>query len=1497
MSTITTSSLSDTLPSTVPKLDAEGDNWAIFYVRFMDAVEAKGFWDHFDGSSSAPVTTTSSTEAELTAKKQWDKDERSAKTLLTQRLPDSTVMEIHSKKTVKERWEAVVKEYTVKGAYAQTEMRAKFLMSRCPEKGNARDFLRGLRLKKEELAQVGVKISDEDYLSTIISSLPDALSNFASMQMSWTFQQSQQTMDANTLMTMLLQEAERQDLRAQKRKQTSGKGKEDEKSEALAVSTEKPRGKRDMSKINCWNCGEPGHFSSKCDKPKKAKDNKSTTTPDSKKEGTSAAAVEESSDDEGAWAAEEVDGEVADWFREVIDGGGSSDDGDWFEEETASVEDAEEAPVLLRNLSNCLGFGSFDEVQGVEDDLPELLEVSDSEDEGDELEEELGGGLERGGGVEEFMDASGEAFVVAESVQAAGTAELYDSGCTNHISPYRNQFENFQPITPRHFRAANKQTFSTTGKGELVVDVPNGSGETQLRLHDVLYSAEVGYTLVSVGRLDEAGFTVMFGGGKCTLVGEDGVEIGMVPRTPTRVYKVEHEEAVANAAEERLTLDQFHRRMGHISLDAARKLLKDKMVSGIRLVYSPTKNFFCASCVYAKATRKAAPKMRESDRADVFGGEVHSDLWGKAPVESKGGKKYYVTFIDDKTRLTHLYLLAKKNETAKVYRQYEAWMETQMGAKIKVLNSDRGGEYQGEEFAEYLKSKGTHQKLNIHDTHHQTGVAERRNRTIAERIRALLHASGLPKNLWGEAARHVVWLLNRTTTKAVEGMTPFEAAFGKKPNLKGVREWGEKVYVRVEKGNKLGGRVREGRWLGMDEESKGARIYWPDTKAVSVERNIYFNNPLASRVVEEEEVVVNTNTDLPIVQPAARVAPVPENPAVDTEPVSDTSDTSDVAKRTRKPSKKIADLLGGKGTWSTASRPTLAPGVQRPDSDWNKPKPVPEEQLPGDDWTASVEECVDEYAFVAETSSAEALEPRSLAEAQKRPDWPLWEKAIEEELATLRAAGTWEVVDEPKGVNVVGSKWVFKAKKDASGNVVRYKARLVAQGFSQVPGVDYFDTFAPVARLASIRTVLAFAAEKNFETGQIDIKGAYLNGKLTEDEVIFMKQPPGYAEVGGDGKVKVLRLWKTLYGLKQAGRRWYQMLVRIMSKLGFSRCGGDQAVFFRRCEKTNVLIIVLVHVDDCSIVGNTKTLVARFKFEMAKFVDITDLGELHWILGIEVRRIREERKLLLSQKSYIDSILRRYGFEDLKPITTPMDPNVRLTSAQSPSTTEEIAAMRNVPYHEAVGSLMYATLGTRPDICFAVQSVSRFNSKPGLVHWEAVKRIFRYLKGTRDLWLGYGGVTKEMVGYADADGSMGEDRKAISGYAFMINGGAVSWSAKRQEIISLSTTESEYIAATYAAKEALWLRQLILQIFGINLDATTLFSDNQSAIALTKEHQYHARTKHIDVRFHFIRWIVEEGKIRLIYCPTEEMVADILTKALPSTKVKHFARELGLVSS
>ena len=565
----------------------------------------------------------------------------------------------------------------------------------------------------------------------------------------------------------------------------------------------------------------------------------------------------------------------------------------------------------------------------------------------------------------------------------------------------------------------------------------------------------------------------------------------------------------------------------------------------------------------------------------------------------------------------------------------------------------------------------------------------------------------------------------------------------------------------------------------------------------------------------------------------------------------------------------------------------ITPGVQVPTA-------LAEE--PQGEQSADVLMAVDlvEYAMVAEMSEVEGLEPCSLAEAKHSLDWLFWEKVIFKELKMLEEAGTWELIDPPAGANIVGSKWVFHVKKDAAGHVVHFKACLVAQGFLQVLGVDYFDTFVLVAKLASIQTVLAMAAKLNFELHQIDIKSAYLNGELTEAENIYMKQPPGYSAHNSSGKV--CHLLKTLYGLKQSGCHWYQKLVEILVKcLEFVRSNVDQAVFYHHSgHNGHATIIVVVHVDNCTIAASALSLVITFKCEIAQYVEITDLGELHWLLSIEIRRDHDHQTIHLSQRSYIDSIITWYNFQDLKPVSMPMETSNRLSTSQAPATTLEIAKMHDIPYLEAVGSLMYASLGTCPNILFAIQTVLHFSKNPGLMHWDAIKHIFRYLKGTTNLWLMYGMVKDNLVGYADVDGSMAEDRHAISGYAFMLHGGAVSWSAKQQEIVSLSTMESEYVAITHAAKEGLWIRSLLSQLFPGKLDSTTLFSDNQSAIALTKDHQYHARTKHINIQFHFIRYIIENSSIQLIYCPTDDMVADTLTKAFPSAKVKHFTSQLRL---
>ena len=456
------------------------------------------------------------------------------------------------------------------------------------------------------------------------------------------------------------------------------------------------------------------------------------------------------------------------------------------------------------------------------------------------------------------------------------------------------------------------------------------------------------------------------------------------------------------------------------------------------------------------------------------------------------------------------------------------------------------------------------------------------------------------------------------------------------------------------------------------------------------------------------------------------------------------------------------------------------------------------------------------------------------------------------------------------------------------GSLQSSKARLVARGFTQVYGVDYTETFAPVAKLSSLRTILAIAARNDWPIEVFDFNSAFLNGQL--DEEIFMQLPPGYEDT--NSSTLVAHLNKAIYGLKQAGRTWYTALHSALDGIGFKRSNYDHGVFYAQISAG--LVVLAIHIDDCTITGNTQALLDTFKVKINARYTMTDLGPISWLLGIGVTRNRKNRTITLSQQSYIESILARFNLMDAKPLSIPMDPNISFSKDDCPTTPDEVARMRRVPYCEAIGSLMYASVGTRPDISFAVSTLSQFLDNPGQAHWEAVKRVFRYLLGTKDWGLTYGGGKEGLEGFTDADGASQEHRRAISGHAFLIDGGAVSWSSRKQELVTLSTAEAEYVAATHAAKEGIWLRNFIGEVFTPFTDPTILHCDNQSAVAIATNGNFHARTKHIDIRYHFIRFVIENGSLTLVYCPTDDMTADILTKALPSSKAKHFAASLGL---
>ena len=1544
MSTTLPTSLSD-FTSAVECLEANGSNWVIFQHQFTIAVQQKKVWSQFDGTSpkpsESPATSTAATEH---AKKvsDWNERETLAKYLLTQKLPDSIFTKYLRKNTVAEIWSALVTEFTKKSMIMKSNLHSEFMALRYQKGADLRLEFDRVRGKYEALMNAGVTVSPDDYRTLIINFVPSGISSFiaqvsanmkmlAMMSSKGTTGSSSESSDEKSsdpyalepeqLMQAALEEWDRRgaEIRARGRNPNAVKD-SDVGAAMVTVSSERPgataggagrkrfRGRRPVGA--CWNCGERGHRRDECPS---AKNKSSSETKDSRGNAPSSgsqqnskpsttrtanvAAIRESVD--GVWSAFVLDDDVIgpmnyDAIREVAE--------EAVAEESDPDADAEsDDSITLISVSD---FGS-DWSDGGEE-VPDDAAIDDA--------------------IELPIPVSAAVTASPTSGEAACKWDLYDSGASHHMSPCREDFVDFKDIPPFSLTAANNEAFMAYGIGDVFVTLPSGDKTRRIRLTKVLYTPAIGFTLISIGRMDAMGYSATFGRGLCVIRHSDGWILGSVPRDGF-IYRVPHCGAVsagsggvANAAVQRLSLRALHIRMGHISPAACLDLVKRGAITGIELT-NKNVDFQCIACIKGKSTEEDTPKERLSERRQNFGDEIHSDLWGPGELETLGKRKYWVGFTDDWSRWTTVYLLRVKSDVFPAYTAFASWVRTHMGVTIKCLHTDRGGEYMSLEFGKYLEKHGTERRLTVHDTPAQNGVSERLNRTLIERVRAMMYTAQLPLYLWGEALCHAVYLKNRCWTSALPvGMTPYEMINGEQPSLDILPVWGCVVWVHDKSGGKLSMRAKEGRWVGFDTESRGHRIYWPSKGSITVERSVTFEQPPTpvdddfvvvpgpadesrgsigtsgltgdddeednndadapklqgeSGQSEEEDEVLQNLVDGPFDPPTIVDPPVPPAPETDHNNLPILIPEPRRSGRQRQPSQYLRDIMSGK--FVTGSRERVPQGLQMPGQ--LEVEPEMEEEMNG-------------AALAAVMSEAEGLDPRSLAEARRRPDWPRWQEAMEEEHDALVAHGTWELEDKPAGVNVVGCRWVFHLKRDAAGNIIRYKARLVAQGFSQVPGVDFFDTYAPVAKMAAIRTSLAIAAERDYEIHQVDVKNAYLNGEFEEGEVIYMKLPPGLNLTSRPNQV--LRLLRPLYGLKQSARHWYTRLTGALSDhLGMARCDVDQAVFYRRSGTEQITICA--HVDDLTIMTSSVELMEEVKTGLKKEFKISDMGEIHWILGFAVKRDRENRTISLSQASYIRSILQRYGFDVLKPVSNPMNPNAKLSSADAPKTAQDFAFMSTKPYRETVGSANYASLGTRFDLTHVVGILSRYLENPGPAHWGAVKWAFAYLNGSVDLELTYGREVQELTGYTDADGSVNEDRKAISGYAFLINGGAVSWSSKKQEIISLSTTEAEYVAATHATKEALWLRNFIGQVFGDVLDPTTLYCDNQSAIALAKDHQYHARTKHIDIRFHFVRWAIDEGKLKMTYCPTGEMLADAFTKALPSTKVKHFASAMGLV--
>ena len=417
---------------------------------------------------------------------------------------------------------------------------------------------------------------------------------------------------------------------------------------------------------------------------------------------------------------------------------------------------------------------------------------------------------------------------------------------------------------------------------------------------------------------------------------------------------------------------------------------------------------------------------------------------------------------------------------------------------------------------------------------------------------------------------------------------------------------------------------------------------------------------------------------------------------------------------------------------------------------------------------------------------------------------------------------------------------------------------------------------------------MAIANQLNLEVHQMDVSTAFLNGELEEE--IYMSQPEGYVKEGEEELV--CKLNKSIYGLKQSSRCWFNTIDEFLENSGYTKSSSDPCIYIKR-EGENIMLIAL-YVDDLIPASNSKSMLHREKAALQQRFEMKDLGEVHYCLGIQVERDKDNKRMKLHQAQYLTNLLEKFGMQDSKPVATPVDQSTKLLPNEGEPVNKE-------QYQSLIGGLTCAITATRPDLAHALGTVNQFCSNPGEEHWKAAKRILRYIKGTIDYGITFDGNKEtdvKLKGYVDADwGSNPNGRKSQSGYLFTVCGGVISWASKKQSVVALSSTEAEYIAASLASQEAVWLRSLLGDISFVQKEPTVIKEDNQGTIALSRNPKYHPRTKNIDIKCHFIRDKVEKKELVLQYCPTEQMLADLITKPLGKTLFQRLRGIMGVKDS
>ncbi|GJT28692.1 retrovirus-related pol polyprotein from transposon TNT 1-94 [Tanacetum coccineum] len=798
----------------------------------------------------------------------------------------------------------------------------------------------------------------------------------------------------------------------------------------------------------------------------------------------------------------------------------------------------------------------------------------------------------------------------------------------------------------------------------------------------------------------------------------------------------------------------WHSRLGHVNFRSLQRMINLGMLPKC----SKDKISKCEICVESKYTSHSHKSVEKSN--EILG-LIHTDLCDFKATPSRGGKNYYITFIDDCSKFCYVYLINTKDEALNMFKTYKAEVENQLDKKIKILRSDRGGEYESNDFAEFCSTFGIVHQTTAPYTPQQNGVAERKNRTLKNMINSMLITSGAPHSLWGEACLAANTILNKIPHKKSD-KSPYQLWKGKQPSYKRMKVWGclAKVQIPLPKRTKLGPKTVDCVYLGPTKNSAAYRFLVYKSNIEDISNNTIIESAEADFF---ENIFPYKDKEKQISNPRKRVM----NDQLSQDETDNNSEIpqENVEPRRSKRAKVTKDF--------------------------------------GPDYMTYI---VNE-------------EPQTYKAAMESSEAPYWKEAIQSEIDSIVHNNTWKLVDLPSGHKPIGHKWIFKKKLRPDGTIEKYKARLVAKGYRQKEGQDFFDTYSPVTRITSIRTLIAIAAIHNLIIHQMDVKTAFLNGEL--DEEIYMQQPEGFVVKGQEHKV--CKLVKSLYGLKQAPKQWHEKFDNTLLSNGFQINECDKCVYVKQYK--NAFVIICLYVDDMLIMGTNMDVINQTKKMLHSSFDMKDMGEADVILGIRIQK--NSNGYILTQSHYIEKTLKKFGHYDDRPVVTPFDPKVQLKKNKGQSSA--------------------------------------------------------YLKHTMAYGLHYTKYPPVLEGYCDANWiSNHNEGKSTSGYVFTLGGAVVSWKSSKQTVNTRSTMEAEFVALDKAAEEAEWLRSFLegIPLWPKPVTAVCIHCDSMAALTRAKNHIYNGKSRHIRRRHNTIKDLLRNGIISIDYVKSKENIADPLTKGL-----------------